>query len=112
MLKLTNTLTGTQETFVPADGSMVRMYTCGPTVYNYVHIGNLRTYVWEDVLRRHILSKGWKLRHILNITDIDDKSLGIGGNGSPLIVNKDLKAIYMILVKDGQRAWITMRPCT
>jgi len=49
------------------------MYTCGPTVHNYVHIGNLRTYVFEDVLRRHVRSKGWGLKHVMNITDIDDK---------------------------------------
>ncbi len=72
MLKLTNTLTGKQEIFEPHDGRMVRMYACGPTVHNYVHIGNLRTYVFEDILRRHLLSK-WKLKHVMNITDIDDK---------------------------------------
>src|SRR5262245_45004062 len=72
MLKLTNTLTGTIESFTPADGSTVRMYTCGPTVYNYAHIGNFRTYVYEDVLRRHLRSK-WKLIHVMNLTDIDDK---------------------------------------
>ena len=71
-LKLTNTLTGSQEVFTPQDGVSVRMYTCGPTVYNFVHIGNLRTYVFEDVLRRHLMSK-WKLKHVMNITDIDDK---------------------------------------
>src|SRR5256885_11204637 len=46
--------------------------SCGPTVYNFVHIGNLRTYVFEDILRRHLASK-WKLKHVMNITDIDDK---------------------------------------
>jgi len=73
MLKLTNTLTGRLEDFTPLDGSTVRMYACGPTVYNYVHIGNLRTYVFEDILRRHLRSKGWALKHVMNITDIDDK---------------------------------------
>jgi cysteinyl-tRNA synthetase len=73
MLKLTNTLTGRLEDFTPMDGSTVRMYACGPTVYNYVHIGNLRTYVFEDILRRHLRSKGWVLKHVMNITDIDDK---------------------------------------
>src|SRR5215471_1350659 len=73
MLKLTNTLSGTQELFAPMDSSHVRMYTCGPTVYHYVHIGNFRAYVFEDVLRRQLLSKGWKLTHVMNITDIDDK---------------------------------------
>jgi cysteinyl-tRNA synthetase len=72
MLKLTNTLTGTQEPFIPQDNETVRMYTCGPTVYDFVHIGNLRTYVFEDILRRHLASK-WKIKHVMNITDIDDK---------------------------------------
>jgi cysteinyl-tRNA synthetase len=72
MLKLTNTLTGKQEVFEPQDGETVRMYTCGPTVYNFVHIGNLRTYVFEDILRRHLSSK-WKIQHVMNVTDIDDK---------------------------------------
>jgi cysteinyl-tRNA synthetase len=73
MFRLTNTLSGKTEAFTPADGETVRMYTCGPTVYDYAHIGNFRTYVFEDVLRRHLLSKGWKLLHVMNITDIDDK---------------------------------------
>ena len=72
MLKLTNTLTGKPELFTPQDNETVRMYTCGPTVYDYVHIGNLRTYVFEDILRRHLASK-WKVKHVMNITDIDDK---------------------------------------
>src|SRR5215467_781489 len=72
MFKLTNTLTGKQEIFTPQDNLTVRMYTCGPTVYDFVHIGNLRTYVFEDILRRHLASK-WKVRHVMNITDIDDK---------------------------------------
>jgi cysteinyl-tRNA synthetase len=72
MLKLTNTLTGKPEVFEPADGQTVRMYTCGPTVYNFAHIGNLRTFVWEDILRRHLASR-WKINHVMNLTDIDDK---------------------------------------
>ena len=72
MLKLTNTLTGAAEPFTPHDGTTVRMYTCGPTVHDFAHIGNFRTYVFEDVLRRHLKSK-WKLMHVMNITDIDDK---------------------------------------
>ena len=57
MLKLTNTLTGKPELFTPQDNETVRMYTCGPTVYDFVHIGNLRTYVFEDILRRHLVDK-------------------------------------------------------
>ena len=73
MLRLTNTLTGKQEEFVPLDGSTVRMYICGPTVHDFVHIGNLRTFVFGDVLRRHVKSKGWKINEVMNITDVDDK---------------------------------------
>src|SRR5688572_22728459 len=73
MLRLTNTLTGNLEVFSPTDGSTVRMYTCGPTVYDYAHIGNFRTFIFEDVLRRHLNSKQWALVHVMNITDIDDK---------------------------------------
>ena len=72
MLKLTNTLTGAAEPFSPADGTTVRMYACGPTVYDFAHIGNFRTFVFEDVLRRHLKSK-WNVKHVMNITDIDDK---------------------------------------
>src|SRR5215470_609905 len=72
MLRLTNTLTGKQEDFTPQDNQTVRMYTCGPTVYDFVHIGNLRTYIFEDILRRHLASK-WNVKHVMNITDIDDK---------------------------------------
>jgi cysteinyl-tRNA synthetase len=78
MLKLTNTLTGATEPFTPADGVTVRMYTCGPTVHDFAHIGNFRTYVFEDVLRRHLKSK-WQLLHVMNITDIDDKIIRKAG---------------------------------
>src|SRR5690606_32321705 len=71
--KLYNTLTRTLQEFQPADGDTVRMYSCGPTVYNYVHIGNLRTFTFQDILRRYLRRRGWKLRHVMNITDVDDK---------------------------------------
>ena len=72
MLKLTNTLTGATEPFTPADGKTVRLYACGPTVHDFAHIGNFRTFIFEDVLRRHLKSK-WNVLHVMNITDIDDK---------------------------------------
>ena len=72
-LKLYNTLTRRVEEFQPLDGETVRVYSCGPTVYNYVHIGNLRTFTFQDVLRRWLKHRGWKLRHVMNITDVDDK---------------------------------------
>jgi len=73
MLRLTNTLTGKLEDFEPSDGQRVRMYICGPTVHDYAHIGNFRTFVFEDVLRRHLKSKGWEMFEVMNITDVDDK---------------------------------------
>ncbi|TSC69093.1 MAG: cysteinyl-tRNA synthetase, partial [Parcubacteria group bacterium Gr01-1014_70] len=51
------------------------MYTCGPTVYGYVHIGNLRTFIFEDMLRRILQSKSYRIRHIMNVTDVDDKTI-------------------------------------
>src|SRR3990167_1710170 len=61
--------------FAPADGKTIRMYTCGPTVYNYPHIGNLRTYVFEDLLRRVIRFFGMGVYQVMNLTDIDDKTI-------------------------------------
>ena len=72
-LRFYNTLTQRQEEFRPLDGETVRMYTCGPTVYHYVHIGNFRTFSFQDVLRRVLRMRGWKLFHVMNITDVDDK---------------------------------------
>ncbi len=72
-LRFYNTLTQTVEDFVPADGQTVRMYTCGPTVWNYVHIGNLRTFTSQDILRRWLQYRGLKLMHVMNITDVDDR---------------------------------------
>jgi cysteinyl-tRNA synthetase len=69
-LFLLNTLTHSKEEFVPADGRNVKMYCCGPTVYNYAHIGNLRTYLFEDLLRRILEWKGWSVEHVVNITDV------------------------------------------
>jgi cysteinyl-tRNA synthetase len=68
-----NTLTQKVEEFVPQDGKTVRMYTCGPTVYNFVHIGNLRTFTFQDVLRRWLKARGYVLNHVMNITDVEDK---------------------------------------
>ena len=78
-LRLYNTLTLQVEPFEPADGHTVRMYTCGPTVYNFAHIGNLRTFAFEDILRRWLKAHGWKMDHVMNITDVDDKIIRNAG---------------------------------
>jgi cysteinyl-tRNA synthetase len=73
MLRLKNTLTRAQEEFKPLEGNTVRMYVCGPTVYDYGHIGNFRTFVAVDLLRRYLKYIGYQVHHIMNITDIEDK---------------------------------------
>ncbi|MFI5241472.1 MAG: hypothetical protein ACHQRL_00565 [Gemmatimonadales bacterium] len=72
-IQLYNTLTRSVEPFAPADGTTVRMYTCGPTVYNPAHLGNFRTVPFEDLLRRVLRMRGWQVRQVINLTDVDDK---------------------------------------
>jgi cysteinyl-tRNA synthetase len=71
--RLYNTLTRRIEPFTPDDGQTVRMYTCGPTVYRPAHLGNFRTFLFEDLLRRVIALRGWKIFQVMNLTDVDDK---------------------------------------
>ena len=72
-LELFNTLSGKVEEFHPFEDNLVRMYACGPTVYDYGHIGNFRTFIVVDTLRRFLRQSGYKLKHVMNITDVDDK---------------------------------------
>jgi cysteinyl-tRNA synthetase len=71
--RLYNTLTRQVEPFAPADGRTVRMYTCGPTVYNPAHLGNFRTFLFEDLMRRVLALRGWQVQQVMNLTDVDDK---------------------------------------
>lgn len=73
MLKFFNTLTRQQEDFYPLEEGKVRMYICGPTVWNFAHIGNFRTFVFGDILRRYLKYKGYEVTHVFNLTDIDDR---------------------------------------
>ncbi|MEK7508854.1 MAG: cysteine--tRNA ligase, partial [Patescibacteria group bacterium] len=75
MLHLYNTLARREEEFKPIKNKRVGLYTCGPTVYNYAHLGNLRTYIFEDILKRVLVYNGYKVRHVMNITDVDDKTI-------------------------------------
>jgi len=75
MLKIYNTLSKKIEEFKPLKDKEVGLYTCGPTVYNYAHIGNFRTYIFEDLLKRVLLYNGFKVKHVMNITDVDDKTI-------------------------------------
>lgn len=74
-IKLFNTLTRHKEVLKPLDPQVVTLYTCGPTVYNYAHIGNYRTYIFEDLLRRAIQFFGFSIKQVMNLTDVDDKTI-------------------------------------
>ena len=80
-LRLFNTLTRAVEPFVPLAPPRVTLYTCGPTVWNYAHIGNFRTFVFEDVLRRYLAFSGFDVVHVMNITDVDDRTINAANGG-------------------------------
>ena len=71
--RLFNTMTREVEPFAPVDGRTVRIYSCGPTVYNPAHLGNFRTFLFGDLLRRVVRLRGWEVRQVMNLTDVDDK---------------------------------------
>ncbi|MBQ7529377.1 cysteine--tRNA ligase [bacterium] len=70
-----NTMSRTLEDFVPMESGKVKLYTCGPTVYDFAHIGNFRTYVFEDLLRRYLEYRGYEVTQVMNITDVEDKTI-------------------------------------
>ena len=72
-MRIYNTLNRRVEELEPIEPGHVRLYTCGPTVYDYAHIGNFRAYVWEDLLRRSLKLAGFRVTQVMNITDIEDK---------------------------------------
>lgn len=74
-MRIYNTLSRGLEEFVPLDGKNVRMYTCGPTVYDFAHIGNFRAYIFEDLLRRYLKFSGFQVTQVMNLTDVDDKTI-------------------------------------
>jgi cysteinyl-tRNA synthetase len=73
MLKFQNTLSGELEEFVPLNGKDVKFYICGPTVWSFAHIGNFRSFVFGDILRRYLKYKGYNVIHVMNLTDVDDR---------------------------------------
>jgi cysteinyl-tRNA synthetase len=72
-IRVHNTLSGKVEPFIPQKPGEVKMYTCGPTVYDFAHIGNFRTFVFQDLLRRFLKLRGFKMHHVMNLTDVDDR---------------------------------------
>ncbi|MBI3999117.1 MAG: cysteine--tRNA ligase [Candidatus Omnitrophica bacterium] len=106
MIQFFNTLSGKLEEFKPLQEGKVKMYACGPTVYDYAHIGNFRTFVFEDLLRRFLEFKKFKVTHIMNITDVDDKTIaGASRDGKKLenytaqyiqAFNEDLRTLHIL----------------
>ena len=94
-MQVFNTLTRKKEEFVPVEKNVAKIYVCGPTVYNYIHIGNARPLVVFDTLRRFLLYKGMDVRYVQNYTDIDDKIINKAkeeNTGIGEITNKYIRA--------------------
>ena len=91
-IRLFNTLTREKEAFIPMEAGKVRMYTCGPTVYDYAHIGNFRAFIFEDLLKRWLKYRGFNVTHVMNLTDVDDKT--IKGSQSQNIPLKQFTDFY------------------
>src|SRR5437867_3121050 len=72
-LRLHDSLTGEKKEFEPLESGVARIYTCGPTVWNYAHVGNFRAFLSYDLLRRHLHVSGYQIVHVMNITDVDDR---------------------------------------
>ncbi len=106
-MKLYNTLTRTIQDFAPLDGSKVRFYSCGPTVYDHAHIGNLRAYIFADTLHRTIEASGFEVQRVMNYTDIDDKTVKRSQekypDDEPMTALKKLTSEYIGLFLDDMQ---------
>src|SRR3989338_2852625 len=98
-LKLYNTLTRKKEIVKPIKDKIVKLYTCGPTVYDYAHIGNFRAYVCVDILKRYLKYKGFKVKHVMNITDVDDKTIK-GANKEGISLKEYTRRYEMAFFED------------
>ncbi len=107
-LRLFNTLTNQLEPFVPLESGRVRMYTCGPTVYDHAHIGNFRTFTFQDVLRRYLRYSGYQLDQVMNITDVEDKIIRAAAEaGKPL---REFTDHYIAALEEDWRLLRLERP--
>jgi cysteinyl-tRNA synthetase len=106
-LRLHNTLTRQVEPFRPLQPGRVSLYTCGPTIYNYAHIGNFRTFLFEDLLRRWLEASGYEVFHIMNLTDVDDRTIAAARQkGVSLRAHVDPFARAF----EEDRDWLRIRP--
>src|ERR1700683_2452754 len=104
-LRFYNTLSQQVEEFSPVRDNTVRMYTCGPTVYSFAHIGNFRTFMFVDILRKALRANGFKLDHVMNITDVDDKIIR-----NATAEHKDLKEYTAIYTQAFLEDCAALRP--
>src|SRR6476619_515513 len=96
-IQLYNTLTRKKETFVPLEEGKVKMYVCGPTVYNYIHIGNARPAIVFDTVRRYLEYRGYDVNYVSNFTDVDDKLIRAAqelGKDVPTIADQFIEAFF------------------
>jgi cysteinyl-tRNA synthetase len=93
MIRFFNTLSGKLEPFKPIMEGEVKLYTCGPTVYDFAHIGNFRAYIFEDLLKRFLVFRGYKVTHVMNITDVDDKT--IKGANAEKVKLQDIPMLFL-----------------
>ncbi len=107
-IRFFNTLTRKKEKFVPIKKSAVKMYTCGPTVWDFAHVGNFRTFLFEDLLRRWLIYRGYDITQVMNITDVDDRTISASQKqGIPLnrLTNHYIQAFFEDLKEvNAQRA--------
>ena len=96
-MKIYNTLSRSKEEFVPLEEGKVKMYVCGPTVYNLIHIGNARPMIVFDTVRRYLEYKGYDVNYVSNFTDVDDK-----------IIKKELqqKKSLSVILRNVKRIWL------
>ena len=103
-IQIYNTLTRKKEDFIPLEAGKVKMYVCGPTVYNYIHIGNARPAIVFDTVRRYFKYRGYDVRYVSNFTDVDDKLIRVAnevGTDVPTIADRFIDAYFEDVTKLG-----------
>ncbi len=108
-LRLHNTLTRRVEPFTPLQPGKVSLYTCGPTIYNYAHIGNFRTFLFEDLLRRWLEASGYEVFHIMNLTDVDDRTIA-AARQKGVSLREHVDPFARAFEED--RDWLRIKPAT
>ncbi len=108
-LRLYNTLTRRVEPFEPLEAGRVSLYTCGPTIYSYAHIGNFRTFLFEDLLRRWLEASGYEVFHIMNLTDVDDRTIA-AASGKGVSLREHVDPFARAFEED--RNWLRIKPPT